>query len=314
LGISETNPAQTLVYATVLYWQAQELPLVERCVASLLRQESGPGLELRVIVVDNGCGATPRLPSDARLELIHTDTNLGFAGGHNVGMRKAMASGADYMFVFNSDAVAEPDCVRELVTAARDQPSTAFVGPLIVSEASPERIESAGQSFNTWTARHHELSRGGLAAAIELRPRNVDAVSGCAMLVCRAAADSIGLLDERLFIYFEDMDWCLRARRAGYTVLVAPRARVSHLGQGSTGRASPFTTFYSVRNHMVVAARQAGPIRGPALMVLALGYHLAFVASSRERRNTRHLTALAQGAWAAWTGQLGARRSSADWN
>ena len=155
-----------------------------------------------------------------------------------------MANGADYVFMFNSDAVAEAGCVRELVAAALVRPTAAFFGPLILRETAPECVESAGQPFNRWTGRHREANPGGQRAAdVELCPRTVDAISGCALLVRRAAVEVIGLLDESLFIYFEDMDWCLRASGAGYESVVVPRARVLHLGQGSTGGSSAFTTF-----------------------------------------------------------------------
>lgn len=306
MAASVPEVRRALVYATVLYWQTRELPLVERCVESLLRQDGGSGIELRVIVIDNGCGGTPGLPNEASLELIRLSENRGFAGGHNVGMRRAADGGADFVLLFNSDAVAEPGLIRDLVAAAQTWPFAAFIGPLIVRAAAPDRVESAGQSFNSWSARHREVGRGELITSVEGRPHKVDAVSGCALLARCQALEVIGLLDEDLFAYFEDMDWCLRAHHAGYDVVVVPGARVLHMGQGSTGGASTLSTFYSVRNHMVVAARHAKPIRRRLVMVLALSYHLAYLARAPDRRNTKNLVALAQGGWAAWTGQLGA--------
>jgi GT2 family glycosyltransferase len=287
---------------------------VERCVESLLRQEVGSEVTLRILVVDNGCGATPRLPSEARLELIRLPQNRGFTGGHNIGLRRAADDGADYVLLFNSDAVAEPGLLRDLVAAAQLWPTAAFVGPLIVRATAPDRIESAGQSFNAWTARHREVGRGELITSLDGRPHTVDAISGCALLARCRALEVIGLLDESLFFYFEDMDWCLRARHAGYDVVVVPNTRVLHLGQGSTGGTSPLLTFYSVRNHMVVAARYTRPIRRRLLMMLVLGYHVAYLVRTRDRRKSKHLVALARGAWAAWTGRLGGPNSTADWN
>lgn len=314
MATAATDVSRTHIYATILYWQARELALLGRCIDSLLAQDTGDGIEFRIVLIDNGCGATPSLPKDAAFELIRLPENRGFAGGHNVGMRRAMDDGADYVLLFNSDAVAEPGLVRGLAAAADAWPSAACVGPLIIRATAPDRVESAGQSFNVWTARHREARRGELVSAIGGQPWRVDAVSGCALLVRCRAVEIIGLLDEGLFAYFEDMDWCLRARRAGFDNVLAPAARVLHLGHGSTGGASALSTFYSVRNHMVVAARQAGLVRSPLVMFLVLAYHLAYLARSRERRRTEHLFALARGAWAAWTGHLGAWRSSADWN
>jgi GT2 family glycosyltransferase len=128
------------------------------------------------------------------------------------------------------------------------------------------------------------------------------------LLARRTAVETIGLLDEALFAYFEDMDWCLRARRAGFDVVVAPRAHVRHVGGASTGPASTLTTYYSVRNHLIVSARYGGR----RLMPLVLGYQLAYLARSPSRRTRGHLVAFARGARAGWSSTLEAGRQRAD--
>jgi GT2 family glycosyltransferase len=283
------------------------LPLLERCVASLMDQEGGPSVELRISVISNGCDALASLPVDDRIEQIRLTDNRGFAGGHNAGICRALERGADYVLLFNSDATAEPGLVRELVAAAAANPGAAFLGPLLVRAKEPDRVESAGQAFDVPTGRHTEIYRGWRVERVDLDTRKVDAVSGCALLARRGAIEMIGLLDEKLFAYFEDMDWCLRARRAGYDVLLVPRARVLHVGEGSTGGASALSTYYSVRNHTIVAARYGGALTSP----LVLAYHLAFLVRSRERRTKEHFLALARGAWAAWSGERGAMQTSA---
>lgn len=288
------------MYATVVYWQTRELPLLERCLESLVRQQTGETIELHVLVIDNGCGTTPRLPASGSLELLRLSTHAGFTGGHNAGMRHALAGGADYVFLVNSDLVADPACLRELVEAAEADLGAGLFGPLVLGETPADRVQSAGQAFNRWTGRHTELDRGAPATAIAGRTRSVDAASGCALLARRAVIERVGLLDDALFCYFEDMDWCLRAHRAGVGVRVVPRARVWHLGGGSTGPASLLTTYYSVRNHLVVGRRYGQPGVAWLLPVLIVGYHLAFLLKSRERRTLAHLRALVEGAVAAW--------------
>lgn len=304
---SAREPRPLRVVATVAYWQAHELGLLDGCVESLLGQARSDAVELHVILIDNGCGGTPAVSDDPRVEIIRLPENRGFAGGHNAAMRAALARGVDFILLFNSDAVADNGMLGELLSVAQSHPSAAFVGPLLLRANEPSRLESAGQAFNPWTGRHAELGRGELVSSVGNAVRQVDAVSGCAMLVRREAIERVGVLDADLFAYFEDMDWCLRARRAGYTIAVAPRARVVHIGQASTGSASALSTYYSVRNHLIVAARygQAAPW---LLMPLVVGYHLAFLLSSPRRRTVPHLRALVQGASAAWTFVLGTRR------
>jgi GT2 family glycosyltransferase len=294
-----------LVYASILYWQPRELEFLQSSVESLLAQGQSERFDLRVLVVDNGCGLPPGLPDDPRVDLIRLAHNVGFAGGHNTAMRRGLEGDADYFFLFNSDAVAGADCLEVLVAAAETAPRAAFVGPVLVGAQNADTVQSAGQSFGFWSARHREIARGRAARSIGLAPRPVDSLSGCALLARRAAIETIGLLDEDLFAYFEDMDWCLRGRQAGYEVLVVPRARVSHAGQGSSGTFSPLSTYYSVRNHLLVAARYArGP--SPVLQLLVVIYHLGYLARSATRRTGSHFAALVEGARAAWSRQTGA--------
>lgn len=104
------------------------------------------------------------------------------------------------------------------------------------------------------------------------------------------------------------MDLCLRARRAGYEVVVVPRSRVLHVGQASTGAASLLTTFYSVRNHMLVASRY-GRLATPLLKTLVFIYHALHVARSRPPRMIGHFGVLLRGATAACAGHLGSRQA-----
>jgi GT2 family glycosyltransferase len=286
----------------VLYWREHELPLLERCVESLLAQDLS-GADLRIFVIDNGCGLTPRLPPD--VELIRLASNRGFTGGHNAGIRAALDAGAEYVFLVNSDVVVSRDCLVTLLDAARQSPAAGMFGPLVLSEDPADEIESAGLAFNRRTGRHRQLGRGLHAQGVGLVPYAVDSVSGCALLVRRTVVERVGMLDDALFFYFEDIDWCLRARTAGFGVRVVPAALVWHRGGGSTGPASPRTTFYSVRNHLVLAMRHRQQAPGWALAPLVVAYHLAFLLSSRERRSRAHVSALVRGALAASFARMG---------
>jgi len=306
LASTALDVSGAVVYATVLYWHERELTLVERCVDSLLCQDAS-AVDLRIVVVDNGCGQNPRLPVRPDIECMHLAENLGFAGGHNAAMRAALAAGADYVYLVNSDVVVDRGCVATLIRTAQQWPSVGLLGPLVLREQAPNRIESTGQTFNVWTGRHRELGRGLEETQVDPTPRQVDAASGCALLATRAVLEQVGFLDEGLFAYFEDMDWCLRARMAGFEVRVVPQARVWHRGAGSTGGPSPLTTFYSVRNHLIVARRHGRRAARWAFPPLVIAYHLGFVMGNRERRTMAHLRAVGRGAFAALRKRMGAQ-------
>ncbi|MGI9148508.1 MAG: glycosyltransferase family 2 protein [Chloroflexota bacterium] len=307
MATNPSEPRRRLIFATVLYWRARELALLERCVESLLAQSLDAPFELRVLVIDNGCSLVPRLPDDSRVEVIRSTYNRGFSGGHNFGIRRALSNNAEWVLLFNSDAIAEAGCIAELLTTGEAEPSAAFIGPLVLRATSEDRIESAGQSFDTATGRHREIARGQPAASVGTSPRRVDAISGCALFARTSVLESIGLLDEALFIYFEDLEWCLRARRAGYTVVMTPTGRVRHVGGGSTGSASLMSTYLSTRNHIVIAGRYGGKLP----KALALGYQLAYLVRWPERRSKHHFAAVALAAIDAWAGRLGAGRYGA---
>jgi len=115
------------------------------------------------------------------------------------------------------------------------------------------------------------LGVGSRAAEASSAPHDVDAVSGCLMLVTRRVFDAIGLLDERYFFGFEDLDFCLRAHAAGFSTLVAGSAVAYHEGGRTIGRASSRRWYFGARNHLLVAS-QRGPGEGPGRRALRLSW------------------------------------------
>ena len=191
--------------------------------------------------------------------------NLGFSGGNNVGIRRALARGADWVLLLNNDAVADacPPAALEAAVAAR--PDAGVLACKVFFADPPDVLMYAGGRVN--------LRLGLLGAARRLRPAGRRPVrhaprrrsaTGAAMAVSRAAIERAGLLDESLFAYAEDTEWCLRIRAAGFGVVFVPDARVWHVGSASTGGLrSPTSIYYDTRNMIAVAERH-DPRRGAA--------------------------------------------------
>jgi hypothetical protein len=205
---------------------------------------------------------------------LHTGRNLGFSGGMNVGTRAALDAGADLVLLANSDIVVPPDCLERLESMLEGQPGAGIAGPLVLSRAHPDRVASAGIRYNRKTGRMRVLGVGTPAGEHGSALRDVDAVSGCLMLVTRRVFDTIGLLDERYFFGFEDLDLCLRARAAGFSTLLAAGAVAYHEGGRSIGQASSRRWYFGARNHLLVAS-QSGPGEGRG----ARGLRLCWVAA-----------------------------------
>jgi GT2 family glycosyltransferase len=235
--------------AVVLNWNGGED--TPRALASLVRE----GIE--TICVDNGSSDG----SDAvverefpAVELIRNGANLGFAGGNNVGLRRALERVADWVLLVNNDAVVEPGLVEALERAAAARPDAGLLACKVLFEDG-ETVMYGGASFRAWLGYSgRRVGWGGPDRYHELR--DVDRADGAAMAVSRAAAETVGLLDERLFAYVEDVDWSLRMREAGFAVVFVPDAVVRHKGSASTGgSASTANLYYSARNTILVSER-----------------------------------------------------------
>lgn len=165
--------------------------------------------------------------------MIGLSANLGFAGGCNVGIRYALDHGADLVLLLNNDVVAPPNLIDELVDAAVTDPSIGILTPNVLRPEQKQKLTWLGGyrlPFTLWFV--------GVNVRDEMRraadPIPLDFVFGLCILIKREVFEHIGLLDERFFMYFEDVDFCLRARDNGFKVAYLPQAVVTHLGGGST--------------------------------------------------------------------------------
>jgi GT2 family glycosyltransferase len=288
------------VAAVVLSWNGREDTLA--CLRSLA------GEEVETIVVDNAStdgSADAVARESADVELIRNAENLGYAGGMNAGIRRALERGADHVLVLNNDVELEPGAVSALVAHAG---GAGAVCPLITFASDPETVWYAGAPFDP-TRGYNGRHRGfGKPAAQFTGVAETDRACGAAMLIPRPALEQVGLFDEELFAYAEDTDWSLRARKAGLPIRVVPEARVRHKVSATTGgEGSETALYYSVRNTLSVCERHAplgrlGTWRRRAVILLAHA-----VQALLARRPAR-LRAVLEG-WRDFSARrLGARR------
>jgi GT2 family glycosyltransferase/glycosyltransferase involved in cell wall biosynthesis len=267
-------------------------------VRSLQASDHPPG---EIVIVDNGSqdGSVPylagRLPD---VTIIEAGANHGYSAGCNVGIAHAMEKGADLIVLVNSDAVLKPDAFTALRAAARDYPDAGVFGALILSREEPDQVASAGLLFSERTARMRHRAAGSRVAQVSPGAHDVPAISGCVMMIRIAVLRRIGLLDEAYFYSFEDLDYCLRARRAGFRVLLVPGAVAYHEGGRTIGRRSSQRVYFATRNHLRLArstlsgSRLSHAARG----ALIVGMNAAYAVLSPQVPLVGGLTAVARGA------------------
>lgn len=208
--------------------------------------------EFAVIVVDNGSAddSVDRIrAAKPQVRMIETGKNLGFGGGCNVGMRAAIADGADYVWLINNDATVATDALTELVHVAEKGERIGAVGSVVFDQGQRDRIQLwGGGKVNLWTgASHHRRT-----------PGRVDFISGASALIRAQALKEVGFFDDAsFFMYWEDTDLGFRLRKGGWKLAVAEKSRVWHEESSSLGRGSPKLIEYFTRSAVAFLRKHA---------------------------------------------------------
>jgi GT2 family glycosyltransferase len=236
---------------------------------------------LETIVVDNGSTdkSVSRIAEEfPEVKILAFDTNLGFTGGNNAGIKYAMLQGADYVWLLNNDTMVDKDALS--IVSAFDNPAVGIAGSKIFFAAGHEyhkkrySVSQKGKVF--WYAggivdwdNMYASHRG----VDEVDSGQYDAeeqtvfITGCSMMIRRSVIEKIGVLDDAYYLYLEDLDYCLRARSAGFLLMYYPRSVVWHVNAGSSGGAgNPLHDYYITRNRLRVGLRFA-PIRTKVALI-----------------------------------------------
>ncbi len=231
---------------------------------------------LRIIVVDNGStdGSVDRIRRRYQsIDLLVLDSNLGYAAGNNIGIQHALALQADYILILNNDTLVAPNMINELVQAAEANPQIGMLGPLMYCAAPRDRLFAAG-SVVRWL-RGDTQNRGMFRSAEMLKqwaqPEAVDYIAGCAVMIKRSCLEAIGPFQVDYYINYEDTEWGIKARRAGFEVWYVPAAVMWHKISATMGIASPAAAYYMTRNALLFFWRNSPrQLRGSVVLRIML--------------------------------------------
>ncbi|MBN1872777.1 MAG: glycosyltransferase family 2 protein [Anaerolineae bacterium] len=252
----------------ILNWNLPEDTL--QCVSSVLQSDYP---NYHVIVVDNGStdDSCERFAAELPpgVELLALPTNLGFGGGNNAAIR---ASLADYTLLLNDDTIVAPDMISELIAVMRCDSAIGVAGPMIYYADAPESLWFAGMRF--WK-KLYILQRGLHLRGPLQRVEYVDFVSGCGLCARRTVWEQVGLFAPEFFMYYEDLDFSLRVKQAGFKLVTATQCRMWHRVSASTGGIeSPMKQYYQVKSSLIFYRKHTRGLWFVANMTLRIGHAL----------------------------------------
>ncbi|MCL4458356.1 MAG: glycosyltransferase family 2 protein [Chloroflexi bacterium] len=243
-----------LVYVIILTWNHKEDML--ECVDSALQLDYP---RFNVLVVDNG--STDGGPALLRekfpaVELILNEDNLGIARGYNVGIRRALECGADYVFILNNDTILDRYLLANMVQVGEEMPEAGILMPKIYYYGGQERIWSAGARRRLFPPGIVFLGLNALDGPRYASLREIAYAPSCGLLVRRRVFERVGGFDPGYFMYYDDWDFCERVRQANHKIIYVPQAKMWHKVSLSTQRGrQPARWWYvmgqsSVRFHL----------------------------------------------------------------
>lgn len=224
------------VFIIILHYSS--IKDTEECLKSL------KGLDydnFKIIIVDNGTNHKIK-PGDN--VLIRSKENIGFAAGNNIGIKYALDNKADYVLLLNNDTVVHPNFLKELIGAGENNDKIGILGPKIYYHNSNKTWFAGGKVNFFYTKGIHVFGK-------------TDYITGCCMLIKKQVINKIGLMHEPYFLYFEDADYCLNARRKGFKCMIVHSSKIWHKVSQSIKKDSFEYIYYNTRNGLLLCMRNA---------------------------------------------------------
>lgn len=242
----------TSVAVILINWNGYDFTAA--CLDSL-RKVDFP--DFRIFLVDNASEnqeGRKLKKAFSEIELIENSENLGFAGGNNSGIKRALVQGFSHVLLLNNDTIVEPDFLGQMMRKFGHNSRLGVIQPLIFFLHEHNQIWSAGGKWNAFLGRAITFGDRKSVDNFKAIDRSIDWATGCCMLITRDALLKTGFLNESYFAYFEDVEWSLRFRDQGFEIALAAGAKIYHEAGASSkkknaeGTLSPKVFYFHVRN------------------------------------------------------------------
>ncbi len=228
------------------------------CIKSL---KAMPYVDYDIILVDNNSqdGSGEILAFEyPEVIYIKLPDNIGFTGGNNAGINYSLKNGYKYTLLLNNDTFVESDFLEILVNHLSENQGVGAIQPKIYFNHNRELLWNGGSWFNPWTGNDFVEGTGKKSSKTSEELKEPDWLTGCALMIRNDVIRKVGLLDESLFMYYEDVDYSFRIKHAGYSLIYHPKSIIYHIAGASTrakkkgkeGFLNPIVHYYLIRNRI----------------------------------------------------------------
>ena len=238
------------IFIIILNWNGKNDTL--ECLSSLANVTFP---DFQPLVVDNGStdeSVAAIRASFPEVPILETGENLGFAGGNNRGIEWALSKGAEWVLLLNNDTVVASDFLAKFLQVARQQPKAKILGAKIYRYTDKSTIDHLGGFWNPRIGEFESPAQNRVDDGVSFEEmEQVDYVCGAALLMHRSVPETIGLLESRFFLFWEETDYCCRARRSGFEVWTAPQAKIWHKVSSSFIGGKPHMHYFWWRSRLL---------------------------------------------------------------
>lgn len=260
------------IFIIILNWNGKKDTL--ECLASI-QKLSYPNFE--TVVVDNGSSddsVKTIKESYPQLILLETGKNLGYAEGNNVGIRFAMDKGADYIFILNNDTIVDPEILTYFIQGFQEKKEAGILGAKIYLYDQRDKFDHLGGKWNRKTFSFDLIASGEVddGKTWEMM-QELDYVCGAGFMVSKELVQTIGLFEPKFFLYWEDADFCYRAKRADFSVMTCPQAKLWHKVSSSFTGGKVHTSYFIWRNRLLWVERNL-PRKEKLRFIFSVIFHI----------------------------------------